>query len=118
MRKPAKVIAYASTTHCRSGAVKPRLNWIDGSATLTMLRSRMTMNCATQQTPSSHGETSRRALSGCGAGEATARGAVVSTLIATRTPQPAHRTAGRVGHRAHRQDTGATPMESTPLIAV
>jgi len=52
-RKPAKVIEYASTTHCRSGEEKPRLDWIEGSATLTMLRSRMTMNCATQQTASS-----------------------------------------------------------------
>ena len=53
IRKPANVIAYASTTHCRSGEEKPRSDWIDGSATLTMLRSRMTMNCATQQTASS-----------------------------------------------------------------
>src|SRR5438067_13247919 len=83
-----------------------------------MLRSRMTMNCATQHTPSSHGETSRRALSGCGADEATAGGAVVSTLIATRTPQPAHRTAGRVGHRAHGQEPRARPMKRTPLIAM
>ena len=35
--------------------------WIDGSATLTMLRSRMTMNCATQQTASSHAERARPA---------------------------------------------------------
>ena len=50
IRKLANVIAYASTTHCRSAEEKFRLDWIDGSATLTMLRSRITMNCATQQT--------------------------------------------------------------------
>ena len=50
IRKLANVIAYASTTHCRSAEEKLRLDWIDGSATLTMLRSRITMNCATQQT--------------------------------------------------------------------
>ena len=44
------MIEYASTTHWRFGEENPRLDWIDGSATLTMLRSRMTMNCATQQT--------------------------------------------------------------------
>src|SRR4051812_39110405 len=50
MRNPANVIAYAFTTHCRSSEEKPRSDWIDGSATLTMLRSRMTMNWAAQQT--------------------------------------------------------------------
>ena len=43
---------------------------------------------------------------------------MVSTLIATRTPQPAHRTAGRVGHRAQEQETRARPMKRTPLIAM
>src|SRR5262249_8615501 len=42
--------------HCRSAEENPRLDWIEGSATLTMLRSRMTMNCATQQTTSSQRE--------------------------------------------------------------
>ena len=50
IRNPANVIAYASTTHWRSAEEKLRLDWIDGSATLTMLRSRITMNCAMQQT--------------------------------------------------------------------
>jgi hypothetical protein len=50
------VIAYASTTHCSAGEEKPRSDWIEGSATLTMLRSRITMNCATQQTASSQPE--------------------------------------------------------------
>ena len=44
IRKLANVIAYASTTHCRSAEEKFRLDWIEGSATLTMLRSRITMN--------------------------------------------------------------------------
>ncbi len=50
MRNPAKTIAYASTTHCRFTGVKPRSDWIEGRATLTMDRSRITMNCDTQQT--------------------------------------------------------------------
>src|SRR2546421_6059419 len=54
IRKPANVIAYAFTTHWRSAEEKPRVDWIDGSATLTMLRSRMTLNCATQQTTTTH----------------------------------------------------------------
>src|SRR5947209_7822610 len=37
-------------THWRSAEEKLRLDWIEGSATLTMLRSRITMNWATQQT--------------------------------------------------------------------
>src|SRR5437763_2275642 len=56
IRKLANVIAYASTTHCRSAEEKLRLDWIDGSATLTMLRSRITMNCETQQTTRIHVE--------------------------------------------------------------
>ena len=56
IRNPANVIAYASTTHCRSAELKLRLDWIEGSATLTMLRSRMTMNCATQHTTRIHVE--------------------------------------------------------------
>ncbi len=53
MRNPANMMAYASTTHCRLTGEKPRADWIEGSATLTMDRSRITMNCATQQTVSS-----------------------------------------------------------------
>ena len=62
MRKPANVIAYALTIHWRSLGEKPRLDWMDGSATLTMLRSRMTMNCATQQTTRIHPVRERRPL--------------------------------------------------------
>ena len=54
-----------------------------GSATLTMLRSRMTMNCATQQTASSHREPGVRALSAEGASGALGV-AAVSTLIAAK----------------------------------
>ena len=43
-RKPPKVMAYALTIHCSPSVEKPRLRWIDGSATLTMVASRMTMN--------------------------------------------------------------------------
>ena len=86
IRKPAKAIAYASTTHCRSGAENPRLDWIDGSATLTMLRSRMTMNCATQQTASSHAVPEPGLLCGRG-GLGNSGPAVTSTL--TRTGGPA-----------------------------
>ena len=52
---------------------EPRLDWIEGSATLTMLRSRMTMNWATQQTASSHAEPDRRLASRGGSAAAPAR---------------------------------------------
>ena len=34
------------TTHWRSDWLRPRSAWIDGTATFTTARSRMTMNCA------------------------------------------------------------------------
>ncbi len=40
------------TTHCRSAREKCRPFWIEGRATLTIVASRMTMNCATQTTMS------------------------------------------------------------------
>src|ERR1700759_4021224 len=46
------MIAYALTTQFRSAEEKLSPTWIDGSATLTIDRSRMTMNCAMQQTAS------------------------------------------------------------------
>src|SRR5919199_6512351 len=39
-------------THWRSAEENFSPSWIDGSATLTIDRSRMTMNCETQQTAS------------------------------------------------------------------
>src|SRR3954452_22961209 len=48
-RKPANVIVYAFTTHCRSTTENPRSPRIDGSATFTTDTSRMTMNWARQQ---------------------------------------------------------------------
>src|SRR3954447_19262036 len=38
------------TTHCRSAAEKCRSDWIEGSATLVIVASRITMNCARQTT--------------------------------------------------------------------
>jgi hypothetical protein len=49
---PPNTIAYALTTQLRSAEEKFSPTWIDGSATLTIPRSRITMNCATQQTAS------------------------------------------------------------------
>ena len=55
-RKPPKTSAYAFTIHCRSVLDISRSAWIDGSATLTIVASRMTMNCAMQtRTRTSHG---------------------------------------------------------------
>ena len=47
-RKPPNSSAYALTTHCRPDSDISRSAWIDGSATLTIVASRMTMNCARQ----------------------------------------------------------------------
>ena len=47
-RKPPKTRAYALTIHCRLVGEKCSPCWIDGSATFTIVASRMTMNCAMQ----------------------------------------------------------------------
>ena len=55
-RKPPKISVYAFTTHCRSFSASFRSVWIDGSATFTIVASRMTMNCAMQtRQRTSHG---------------------------------------------------------------
>src|SRR4051794_3632505 len=53
-RKPPKVSVYELITHCRSDCEKCRSRWIDGSATLTIVASRMTMNCARQTSTSTN----------------------------------------------------------------
>ncbi len=53
-RKEARVSAYASTTHWRLERLASRLFWIDGSATLTIVTSRRSMNVATQTAISVH----------------------------------------------------------------
>src|SRR6185436_2739000 len=53
-RNPPKVSAYALSTHWRSPCAKCRSSWIDGSATLTMETSRMTMKYAEQRRASAH----------------------------------------------------------------
>ena len=78
------MIAYASTTHWRSAEEKLRLDWIDGSATLTMLRSRITMNCATQQT--TRIQLARRPVGYSGAGSAT--GTAVAAPVAPGSSGP------------------------------
>ena len=47
-RKPAKTSVYALITHCRLASLKPSAIWMCGSATFTIVASRMTMNCARQ----------------------------------------------------------------------
>ena len=57
-RKPPKTSVYELTIHCRSASDISRSAWIDGSATFTIVASRMTMNCAMQTiTSTSHGLT-------------------------------------------------------------
>src|SRR5687768_7035103 len=56
-------------THWRSAAEKSRSRWIDGSATLTTVASRMTMNCARQTMT----RTSQRFVSPAG-GDSTGSG--------------------------------------------
>ena len=57
-RKPPKTSVYALTIHCRSASDIPRSSWIEGSATFTIVASRITMNCAMQtRTRTSHGLT-------------------------------------------------------------
>src|SRR3954447_24104043 len=51
-RKPPKTSVYAFTIHWRLVGVKWRCTSIVGRATLTIVASRMTMNCATQTRPS------------------------------------------------------------------
>src|SRR3954447_13342908 len=51
-------------THCRLEGLKPRSLWIDGSATFTIVASRMTMNCARQMMT----RTSQRLVSPAGGG--------------------------------------------------
>src|ERR1700737_3515265 len=54
--KPPKISVYMLTTHCRLDGLNRRPRWIDGSATLTIVASRTTMNWATQtMTTTSHG---------------------------------------------------------------
>jgi len=53
-RKPPNVRAYALSTHCRFDCEKFRSLWIDGSATLTIETSRMTMKNAEQRRASAH----------------------------------------------------------------
>ena len=52
-RKPANVSVYAFTTHCRPVVEKPRPPRIDGSATLTIETSRITISCARHTSTSS-----------------------------------------------------------------
>src|SRR5262249_50570541 len=47
---PPKVSAYALTTHSRPDPEKPSARWICGSATLTMVASSTTINCAVART--------------------------------------------------------------------
>jgi hypothetical protein len=54
--KPPKISVYIMITRCRLDAPRCRPRWIDGSATLTIVASRTTMNCATHtMTTTSHG---------------------------------------------------------------
>jgi hypothetical protein len=48
--RPPKAIRYAFTTQGRLAGVKPRLSWIVGSATATMLPSKMTISMLVQST--------------------------------------------------------------------
>jgi hypothetical protein len=57
-RKPPKRSAYELTIHWRFASDMSRSLWIDGSATFTIVASRMTMNCARQtRTRTIHGLT-------------------------------------------------------------
>ena len=51
-RRPPNAIRYAFTTQARSDCEKPRSVWIDGSATFTIVASRMIMSIPTQSTTS------------------------------------------------------------------
>ena len=51
-RKPPKTSVYALTIHWRLDTLKWSPCWIDGSATFTIVASRMTMNCAMQTSTS------------------------------------------------------------------
>ena len=75
---PPNTIAYAFTTQLRSAEEKFSPTWIDGSATLTIPRSRMTMNCATQQTAS------RAAFDWIRAGLGAGGGGVACSAVALR----------------------------------
>ena len=64
MRKPPKASVYAFTIHCRLDGEKCSPRWIDGSATFTMVASRMTMNWAMPTiTRTSQGLTRRGSIS-------------------------------------------------------
>src|SRR5579862_78009 len=65
--RPPKVRVYALSTHCRSAVEKFRLRWIDGSATVTMVASSTTINCAVEMTTSASPNRSGRASSRGGA---------------------------------------------------
>jgi hypothetical protein len=51
-RKPPKSSVYELTIHCSCSVERSRSVWIDGSATLTIVASRMTMNWPKQTTTS------------------------------------------------------------------
>jgi hypothetical protein len=48
--RPPKAIRYALTTHARLEVEKPRLSWIDGSATFTTVTSSTIISIPTQST--------------------------------------------------------------------
>ena len=48
----ASTTTYALTTHCRFAAVTPSSDWIEGSATFTIVTSSSSMNCATHDAAS------------------------------------------------------------------
>ncbi len=63
IRNPPKVNVYALTIHCRLSGEKWSPRWIDGSATFTMVASRMTMNWASPtMTRTSQGLTRRDSI--------------------------------------------------------
>ena len=49
-RNPPKETAYPLTSHCSVDVPMCRPAWIEGSATLTMVKSSTTMNCAMAST--------------------------------------------------------------------
>src|SRR3954469_14436144 len=76
-RKPPNTSVYALMTHCRLDVEKPRSRWIEGSATFTIVASRMTMNCARQTMT----RTSQRLVSPEGGGSTgSARSATVGAV--------------------------------------
>src|SRR5215831_17407521 len=105
--RPPKAIAYAVMIHCTASAGNPSSVSMDGSATLTMLKSRTTMNAAVRMRARVTPRSRAGRGPGAAAGGGTAGGAGCPDGRTDRGAGRADRGAGRADRGAGRADRGA-----------